>query len=77
LAGRVAIRTCGGQSIVGYDALIVAGDVYDRAVPPSDDVSLLGNFLQRLAEANVQTIIIAGNHDSAVRLGFADGREHV
>ena len=36
-----------------------------------------GNFLQRLAEANIQTIIIVGNDDSAARLGFADGREHV
>jgi DNA repair protein SbcD/Mre11 len=57
----------------GYDALIVAGDVYDRAVPPPDAVSLLGSFLQRLAEADIQAIIIAGNHDSATRLGFADG----
>lgn len=56
-----------------YDALIIAGDVYDRAVPPPEAVSLFSNFLQRLADADIQAVIIAGNHDSTARLGFAHG----
>ena len=52
------------------DAVLVAGDVYDRAVPPSDAVALLDEALARFAEAGVPVIISSGNHDSAVRLGF-------
>jgi exonuclease SbcD len=53
------------------DALVVAGDVYDRAVPPADAVRLLDETLARLAlDLNCAVIMIAGNHDSADRLGF-------
>lgn len=52
------------------DALLIAGDVYDRAVPPIDAVDLLNDTLNRLAEKNLPTLIIAGNHDSATRLNF-------
>ena len=51
-------------------AVIVAGDVYDRAVPPVDAVALLDRALQEFATARVPVVLIAGNHDSAVRLGF-------
>ena len=51
------------------DAVLVAGDVYDRAVPPVEAVRVLTEALVRLAE--VTTIVLTpGNHDSAVRLGF-------
>lgn len=51
------------------DAVVVPGDVYDRAVPPVEAVRLLGRTLARLAE--VTTVILTpGNHDSATRLGF-------
>ncbi|MEP6851265.1 MAG: exonuclease SbcCD subunit D C-terminal domain-containing protein [bacterium] len=53
------------------DAVIVAGDVYDRAVPPVDAVRLLDEVLAALAAAHVPVLLISGNHDSAVRLGFA------
>ncbi|GAB3275873.1 exonuclease SbcCD subunit D [Parahaliea aestuarii] len=54
------------------DVVLIAGDVYDRAVPPAEAVSLLGNTLRRLCvELGKQVILIAGNHDSAERLGFA------
>lgn len=53
------------------DAVLVAGDIYDRAVPPKEAVTLLDNFINRLAEIGVPIIMISGNHDSAERLGFA------
>jgi exonuclease SbcD len=52
------------------DALVVAGDVYDRAVPPSDAVALLDDFLTRVAALRIPVVAIAGNHDSPERLAF-------
>jgi exonuclease SbcD len=51
-------------------AVLVAGDVYDRALPAVDVVELLDETLVRLTAAGAQVIITGGNHDSAVRLGF-------
>ncbi len=54
------------------DAVIVAGDIYDRSVPPANAVALLDEVLNQLvAELNIPTILIAGNHDGHERLGFA------
>ncbi|MEU3187690.1 exonuclease SbcCD subunit D [Streptomyces sp. NPDC006923] len=55
------------------DAVLVAGDVYDRAVPPLTAVELFDRALHRLAEAGVPTVMISGNHDSARRLGVGAG----
>ncbi|WP_381801784.1 exonuclease SbcCD subunit D [Streptomyces niveus] len=55
------------------DAVLVAGDVYDRAVPPLSAVELFDRALHRLAEAGVPTVMISGNHDSARRLGVGAG----
>jgi exonuclease SbcD len=52
------------------DAVLVAGDVYDRAVPPTDAVAALDEALAAFARANVAVVLTSGNHDSAVRLGF-------
>jgi exonuclease SbcD len=53
------------------DALIVAGDVFDRAVPPVEAVVLLDTFLRRVTtELSIPVILISGNHDSGDRLGF-------
>jgi exonuclease SbcD len=52
------------------DAVLVAGDVYDRAVPPVDAVELFESALVRLREAGTRVVLISGNHDSARRLGF-------
>ena len=53
------------------DAVLIAGDVYDRAVPPTDAVALLDEVLSRLVlGARIPVVLIAGNHDSADRLGF-------
>jgi DNA repair protein SbcD/Mre11 len=55
------------------DAVVVAGDVYDRAVPPLDAVRLLDRALTAFAGAGIPMLITSGNHDSAVRLGFGSG----
>jgi exonuclease SbcD len=55
------------------DAVVVSGDVYDRAVPPVDAVLLLDATLVAFARAGIAMLITSGNHDSAVRLGFAAG----
>ncbi|MFG2818334.1 exonuclease SbcCD subunit D [Kitasatospora sp. NPDC048365] len=51
------------------DAVLVAGDVYDRALPGLDAVALFDDVLVRLAALGVPTVFISGNHDSARRLG--------
>ncbi|ROS73372.1 exonuclease SbcCD subunit D [Cellulomonas sp. PhB143] len=51
------------------DAVLVAGDVYDRALPPVEAVTLLSESVRRLAERSA-VVLTPGNHDSAVRLGF-------
>ena len=51
------------------DAVLVAGDVYDRAVPSLDAVALYDDALVRLTRAGARVVIISGNHDSASRLG--------
>ena len=54
------------------DAVVIAGDIYDRAVPPTEAVELFDEILSRLLlELRVKVFFIAGNHDSAQRLGFA------
>jgi exonuclease SbcD len=56
------------------DALIIAGDVFDRAVPPVDAVTLLGDFFERVArDLAIPIVAISGNHDSPFRLGFGAG----
>ena len=56
-----------------YAALLIAGDVYDRAIPSAEAVSLFSRFLARIREDCPETavFIIPGNHDSAQRLAFA------
>ncbi|MEU1040167.1 exonuclease SbcCD subunit D [Streptomyces sp. NPDC005907] len=57
----------------GVDAVVVSGDVYDRAVPPLAAVELFDDVLHRLAGLGVPTVMISGNHDSARRLGVGAG----
>lgn len=51
------------------DAVLVAGDVYDRAIPSVETITLLSDALRRLSE-HATVVITPGNHDSATRLGF-------
>ena len=55
----------------GVDVVLIAGDVYDRALPGVDVVRLLDDALVRLTGAGAQVMLTSGNHDSAIRLGFA------
>ena len=52
------------------DLVVVAGDVYDRALPPVDAVALADDAFRRLATSRAQVVVTSGNHDSARRLGF-------
>ena len=52
------------------EGVIIAGDVYDKAVPPAEAVALLDEFLVRLAGMKTEVFIISGNHDSAERIAF-------
>uniref|UniRef100_UPI00107510BC metallophosphoesterase family protein n=1 Tax=Deinococcus fonticola TaxID=2528713 RepID=UPI00107510BC len=52
------------------DAILISGDLYDRAVPPPEAVEVLNDVLVQLQALNVPVIVIAGNHDSAERLAF-------
>ena len=53
------------------DVVLIAGDIYDRAIPPASAVKLLDDVLQRLCmDQNIPVIMISGNHDSPDRLGF-------
>ena len=63
-----------GQAVTCQaDAVVVAGDVYDRAVPPLDAVTLLDTALTGFARAAIPVVLTSGNHDSAIRLGFGSG----
>lgn len=56
------------------DVIIIAGDIYDRTVPPVEAVELFDSIITRIVlEEQVPVIAIAGNHDSPERLGFANG----
>ncbi len=55
------------------DVVLVAGDIYDRAVPPVDAVELCEDALLRLQATGAAIVLISGNHDSARRLGFGSG----
>ena len=52
------------------DAVVIAGDVYDKAVPSAEAVSLFDEFLVRLARRNLDVFVISGNHDSPERIAF-------
>src|SRR5688500_19863345 len=52
------------------DLVVVAGDVYDRALPPVDAVQLADETFARLAASRAKVVVTSGNHDSARRLGF-------
>ena len=66
------------EQVSGYietekpDAVIIAGDIYDRAVPSVEAVRLFDDFLTSLARGNVTVLLISGNHDSPERINFAN-----
>ena len=52
------------------DAVIIAGDVYDKSVPSAEAVEMFDDFLVRLAQRKLKVFVISGNHDSAERIAF-------
>ncbi len=54
----------------GVDAVLIAGDVYDKTIPTIEGVKLFDTFLTALKQKQVPVFIISGNHDSAERLSF-------
>ncbi len=52
------------------DAVLIAGDVYDKSVPSAEAVQLFDDFLVSLSKRNTHTFVISGNHDSAERIAF-------
>jgi exonuclease SbcD len=52
------------------DVVLVAGDIFDRAIPPSEAVDLVDELFVNLIDTGVSVVVISGNHDSAERLNF-------
>lgn len=52
------------------EGVIIAGDIYDKPVPPAEAVQLFDDFLVGLAKRNLQVFVISGNHDSPERIAF-------
>ncbi len=55
------------------DVVVVAGDLFDRAVPNAEAVAVCGRVLERIRAAGARVVITPGNHDSAARLGLFGG----
>src|SRR3954469_20339468 len=64
-----AVQTARAERV---GAVVLAGDLYDRALPPVDAVRLADEALRRLSEL-CPVVVISGNHDSAPRRGFGSG----
>lgn len=58
------------------DVVCIAGDVYDKSVPPGDAVRVLDDFLTQLVDSGLPVLLISGNHDSPERLSFLGGLLH-
>ena len=50
--------------------IILAGDIYDKPIPPAEAVEIFDDFLYKLSKRNLYVFIISGNHDSAERIAF-------
>ncbi len=64
------LETAKNESV---DAVIIAGDIYDRSVPSVEGVRLFDRFITALSEMGIYVFIISGNHDSPERLAFGSG----
>ena len=54
------------------DAVVIAGDIYDRAIPPGEAVTLFDEFLTGLVHRGIQVVLISGNHDSPERISYGE-----
>ena len=55
------------------DALLLAGDIYDRPIPPTEAVMMLDWFFNALAAQKIKVCAVSGNHDSMERIAFGAG----
>lgn len=53
------------------EAIVIAGDVYDKSVPSAEAVAVFDGFVRQLSEIGTEILVISGNHDSPERLDFA------
>lgn len=65
-------QICGIAFAEQVQAVVLAGDLYDRSVPPAEAVTLMDDFLTRLVQAGIPVIAVSGNHDSPERISFGD-----
>lgn len=70
---HVLSQVVGLVSERGVDAVLVAGDLYDKSMPSAEAVALVDWFLESLAATGAQAVVIPGNHDSAERVAYASG----
>lgn len=67
---NILIQIVGIAKKKEVDGVLIAGDLYDKTVPPIEAVQLLDFFLMQFAELRIPVYLISGNHDSAERLSF-------
>lgn len=58
------------------DAILIAGDIYDKPIPPAEAISIFDSFLVQMSERGIQIFLISGNHDSPERLAFGSTLMH-
>ena len=54
-------------------AILISGDIYDKASPSAEAVTVLDSFLSNLTSAGIRVLAVPGNHDSAERIAYAQG----
>lgn len=70
---RFLLEQISGMAVANeVDAVVIAGDIYDRAIPPGEAVTLFDAFLTQLVRNKIQVIMISGNHDSPERISFGE-----
>lgn len=57
-------------AIKPVDGILIAGDVYDKPIPPTEAIQVFEHFLKELYTRKIPVYIISGNHDSSIRLSF-------
>lgn len=66
---QAVVEMCRSEAV---DVVVVAGDIYDRAIPSADAVAALDHVLAEIRGTGAQVIGISGNHDSAIRVSFGE-----
>ncbi len=56
----------------GAEGIIIAGDIYDRAIPPAEAVAVFDSFVTELSDLGILVFMVSGNHDSPERISFGE-----